>query len=104
MIRLHAKNYGVYGARKMHALMRRQGWAIGRDQTGRIMRSLGLTGVKRSKRVFTTKSDPAGVKSADLVQRRFTATALSRLWVVDITYSAQSVVMCSSVGRPRRGW
>lgn len=35
--RLHGENYGVYGVRKMHALMRRQGWAIGRDQTGRIM-------------------------------------------------------------------
>ena len=69
-------------------LMRRQGWAIGRDQTGRIMRSLGLRGVKRSKRVFTTKSDPAGVKPLDLVQRRFTATDPCRLWVVDVTYVA----------------
>jgi putative transposase len=86
MVRLHAENYGVYGVRKMHALMRRQGWVIGRDQTGRIMRSLGLRGVKRSKRVFTTKSDPAGVKPLDLVQRRFTAAAPRRLWVVDITY------------------
>jgi putative transposase len=84
--RLHAENYGVYGVRKMHALMARQGWALGRDQTGRIMRSLGLQGVKRSKRVFTTKSDPAGMKPKDLVQRRFTAPAPCRLWVVDITY------------------
>jgi putative transposase len=50
------------------------------------MRSLGLQGVKRSKRVFTTKSDPAGMKPKDLVQRRFTAPAPCRLWVVDITY------------------
>ncbi|GAB2568735.1 IS3 family transposase [Leucobacter ruminantium] len=35
--RLHAENYGVYGRRKMHALMRRQGWDIGRDQTERLM-------------------------------------------------------------------
>jgi len=73
------RNYGVYGVRKMHALMRRQGWALGRDQTGRIMRNLGIAGVKRSKRVFTTKSDPAGVKPKDLVQRRFTAPAPCRL-------------------------
>jgi putative transposase len=86
MDRLHAENYGVYGVRKMHALMRRQGWALGRDQTGRIMQSLGLRGVKRSKRVFTTKSDPAGLKPFDLVKRRFTAAAPRRLWVVDITY------------------
>lgn len=86
MVRLHAENYSVYGVRKMHALMRRQGWALGRDQTGRIMRGLGIRGVKRSKRVFTTKPDPAGMKPLDLVQRRFTATAPCRLWVVDITY------------------
>ncbi len=29
--RLHAENYGVYGVRKMPALMRRQGWAVGHD-------------------------------------------------------------------------
>ncbi|WP_416361074.1 IS3 family transposase [Microbacterium sp. VKM Ac-2870] len=29
--RLHAENYSVYGRRKMRALMRRQGWDIGRD-------------------------------------------------------------------------
>jgi len=86
MVRLHEENYGVYGVRKMHALMRRQGWAIGRDQTARIMRQQGLEGVRRSKKVFTTKSDPAGVRPADLVERRFVADAPCRLWVADITY------------------
>ena len=88
MIRLHAENYGVYGVRKMHALMRRQGWAIGRDQTGRIMRSLGLRDVKRSKKVFTTKPDQAAVRPTDLVQRRFTATGPRKPWVADVTYVA----------------
>lgn len=35
--RLHAENYGVYGVRKMHALLRRSGWDIGRDQSARLM-------------------------------------------------------------------
>ena len=83
--RLHAENYGVYGARKMHALMKRRGWVIGRDQTGRIMRQLGLRGVVRSKKVFTTRPDPAAARPADLVQRQFTAAAPRRLWVADIT-------------------
>ena len=86
--RLHAENYGVYGRRKMHALMRRQGWEIGRDQTERLMRLAGVEGVKRSKRVFTTKSDPAVEKPKDLVQRRFTAPGPRRLWVADVTYVA----------------
>jgi putative transposase len=80
MVRLHAENYGVYGVRKVHALMRRQGWVLGRDQTGRIMRAHGLRGVKRSKR-----PDPVGSRPRDLVQRDFKAVAPRRLWVADIT-------------------
>ena len=52
------------------------------------MKVAGVRGVKRSKKVFTTKSDPAAVKPADLVQRRFHAPARRRLWVADITYVA----------------
>lgn len=84
--RLHAENYGVYGVRKMHALMRRHGWVIGRDQTARLMRSVGLRGIRRSKRAFTTRPDPAALRPADLVKRQFTAEAPGRLWVADITY------------------
>jgi putative transposase len=86
--RLHEANYGVYGTRKMHALLRRHGWAVGRDQAGRIMRSLGLCGVKRSRRIYTTKPDPAGQRPADLVERRFCADAPRKLWLADITYVA----------------
>src|SRR5690606_23328530 len=66
--------------------MLRQGWALGRDQTGRIMRDLGLAGVRQPKKVFTTRADPAGQRPMDLVQRRFIADAPRRLWVADITY------------------
>lgn len=77
--RLHKANYGVYGVRKMHRAMPRNGWVLGRDQTGRIMRDLGLRGVKRSTKVFTTHADPAGVRPTDLVERRFLADGPRRL-------------------------
>jgi transposase InsO family protein len=86
--RLHAENYGVYGRRKMHALMRRQGWEIGRDQTERLMRLAGVRGVRNSKRVFTTRADKTTALPSDLVNRRFTAPAPRRLWVCDVTYVA----------------
>jgi putative transposase len=70
----------------MHRLLKRQSWEICRDQTGRLMRSLGLRGIKRGKRVFTTKSDPVGTGPTDLVKLRFRADAPRRLWVVDVTY------------------
>lgn len=66
--------------------MRREGWELGRDQTARIMRAHGLRGVRRSKKVFTTRPDPAGSRPLDLVQRDFKPAAPRRLWVADITY------------------
>jgi transposase InsO family protein len=86
--RLHAENYGVYGRRKMHALLRRQGWDIGRDQTARLMKLAGVRGVRKSKRVFTTRADKTAALPGDLVNRRFRADAPRRLWVCDITYVA----------------
>ena len=70
----------------MHALMKRQGWNIGRDQTARLMKIAGVTGVQRGKKIFTTKSDRQTAKPSDLVNRNFTANAPNRLWVADITY------------------
>lgn len=42
----------------------------------------GVAGVKRGKRAFTTKSDPAGRRRTDLNQRHFRADKPRRLWVV----------------------
>lgn len=70
----------------MHALLRREGWDIGRDQTARLMKLAGVRGVARSKKVLTTKSDPTIAQPMDLVERDFTAPAPNRLWVADITY------------------
>jgi putative transposase len=50
----------------MHALMLRQGCAIGRDQTERLMREAGVRGVRKSKRVFTTKLDLLRTLSSSL--------------------------------------
>ena len=52
------------------------------------MRAAGIEGATRSKRVKTTKADPAAPRHPDLVQREFTATAPNRLWVTDLTFVA----------------
>jgi putative transposase len=83
---VHAANYGVYGVRKMHAALARDGVEIGRDQTGRLMRELGLRGVRRGKFKRTTHSDGAAVRPADLVKRQFRADRPDQLWVCDMTY------------------
>ena len=83
---LHVANFSVYGARKMWKAMMRAGHDVGRDQVARLMREAGLRGVRRSKRVRTTKRDDAAPRSPDLVERDFTATAPNQLWVTDLTF------------------
>ena len=94
--RVHAGNYGVYGARKVWLALNREGIAVARCTVERLMRELGLAGARRGKRTRTTVADPAAARPADLVRRRFSPPAPDRLWVADFTYSAQPAVMCSS--------
>ena len=79
-------NYRVYGARKIWKAARRAGHDVGRDQVARLMRAAGIEGVRRTKRVRTTKPDPGMPRHPDLVGRDFTATAPNQLWVTDLTY------------------
>jgi putative transposase len=81
-------NYSVYGARKLWIAATKAGHEIGRDQVARLMRELGIWGVKRSRRVRTTKRDDTAERSPDLVDRDFTADRPNALWVTDLTYVA----------------
>ena len=83
---MHAENFGVYGAPKVWAQLNREGHTVARCTVERLMRELGLRGVMRGKPKRTTVGDPTAQRPRDLVQRRFSATALNRLWVADLTY------------------
>ena len=86
LLALFAANYRVYGAHKLWKAARRAGHDIGRDQTARLMRRMGIRGVSRSRRVRTTVADEGAGRPADLVERDFTAEAPNRLWVTDLTF------------------
>jgi putative transposase len=86
VVRLWEDNYRVYGARKIWKAARRAGHDIGRDQVARLMRAAGIEGVRRAKRVRTTRPDLGVPRHPDLVGRDFTATAPNQLWVTDLTY------------------
>jgi putative transposase len=83
---VHAENFGVYGARKVHAQLRRQGHAVARCTVERLMRTAGLRGITRAKGPRTTVPGAGPDARPDLVERAFTATGPDQLWVADITY------------------
>jgi putative transposase len=84
--RVHAANYGVYGARKVWLTLNREGIAVARCTVERLMAELGVAGAIRGTVKRTTIADSTAARPADLVQRRFGPPAPNRLWVADLTY------------------
>ena len=84
--RVHADNYGVYGARKVWLTLNREGVPVARCTVERLMRQEGLAGAVRGKVKRTTIPDPTAERARDLVRRDFAPRAPDRLWVADITY------------------
>ncbi len=90
---MHAENYGVYGIRKVHAQLGREGVLgaggqrpVARCTTRRLMNGLGLRGISRARGPRTTVPGVGPDTRPDLVERKFSADAPDRLWVADITY------------------
>ena len=79
-------NLQVYGADKVWKQMNREGDTVARCTVERLMRRLGLRGVKRGKVVRTTISDTKVVCPLDKVNRQFRAQRPNQLWVSDFTY------------------
>jgi putative transposase len=85
--RVHGENLDVYGADKVWAQLNREGTRVARCTVERLMRDLGLSGVRRGKSYrVTTQTDDRQRRPNDLVDRQFSAPAPNRLWVADLTY------------------
>ncbi len=86
--RVHRDNLDVYGARKVWHQLRREGITVARCTVERLMREMGLQGVRRGKFKRTTTPYGTAPRPADLVNRDFSAGRPNQLWVADITYVA----------------
>ena len=79
-------NMRVYGADKVWKQMNREGLRIARCTVERLMKRLGIEGVRRGKVVRTTTSDMKALCPLDRVNRQFKADRPNQLWVSDFTY------------------
>ena len=69
----------------MGKAMVRAGPEVGRDQVARLMDVAGPQGVRRTKRLRTTRRDDTAPRSAVLVERNFTAAGPNQLGAMDLT-------------------
>ncbi len=84
--RVWDENKQVYGPRKVWRQLHREGYRVARCTVERLMRRLGLQGVRRGKAIRTTFSDKAMPCPRDQVNRQFQAPHPNALWVSDFTF------------------
>ncbi len=84
--RVWQANLRVYGADKVWRQLHREGTRVARCTVERLMRRLGLHGVRRGRSVRTTVADAAVPCPLDRVNRQFKADRPNQLWVSDFTY------------------
>ena len=77
---------GLYGRRKMTAHLRRQGLVTAHRRVDRLMRDLGINGVRRGKKLRTTIPGRDGHRADDLLDRDITAMAPNTRWVAEFTH------------------
>lgn len=88
LLATHDTPEGRYGRRKLTALLRRCGLTVSHHTFDRLMRDLGLNGVRRGKKVRTTVPDPDAKpedRPSDLLDQDFTAAEPNQRWVADFT-------------------
>ncbi|MGH3739698.1 MAG: IS3 family transposase, partial [Micromonosporaceae bacterium] len=76
----------TYGAPRVHAWLRRQGYRVARKRVARIMREHDWVGISGRRRVRTTIVDRSATAADDLVARNFDPVAPDVTWAGDITY------------------
>ena len=81
-------NFRVPACRKVWRQLGREGIAVARCTTARLMRQMGLSGAIRGRVVKTTIGNPAAPCPRDKVNRQFRVPRPNALWVADFTYVA----------------
>jgi putative transposase len=86
--RVWEENFKVYGAHKVWRQLIREDIRAARCTVERLMKNLGIQGVRRGKKCWTTIADDLLDRPTDKVNRQFVATRPNQLWVADITFCA----------------
>ncbi|HIG53060.1 MAG TPA: IS3 family transposase [Candidatus Handelsmanbacteria bacterium] len=85
--RVWNEHFQVYGARKVWRQLLREGQSVARCTIERLMRQMGLEGVRRGPGFkVTTMADEVRSRLPDRVDRDFSAEQPNQLWVADLTY------------------
>jgi transposase InsO family protein len=96
---------------RIHAALKRQGFAVGRKRIARLMQANGIMGkAPRRKHPITTQKAKSALVSPNRLAQDFTASKPNQKWLADITYvdTAEGWLYLALVmdlfARPIVGW
>ena len=85
--RVHEANRGVYGSPRVRHALLGEGRKVSRNTVAKVMKQRGIKArTHRRFKVRTTDSNHAHPIAANVLDRKFTADKINRVWLTDITY------------------
>jgi transposase InsO family protein len=82
----HMKTRQTYGATRLQAELKAEGFAVGRDRVARLRRDLGIRCRQKRKFKATTNSNHEYPVADNLLDQTFAAQGPDEVWHTDITY------------------
>lgn len=76
----------TYGAPRMHAELKEDGFNVGRHRVARLMRDNGLKALQKRRYKKTTDSNHGGLVAANLLDQDFACDGPDQKWGADISY------------------
>jgi putative transposase len=83
---VHYANRQAYGAIKTWRALQRQGIACGKHRVARLRQQYGIEALRKRRFRVMVEHHHTPRAARDLVQQRFNAAALDRVWVGDMTF------------------
>ena len=84
--RIYKKKHGRYGSPRIHEEIRKGGKRINKKRIARLMRINKIRAITKRKYKATTDSAHDKPVAENLLNQKFSATELNKIWVSDITY------------------
>ena len=85
IIDIYYHHKGRYGYRRIYLQLLKEGHSINHKKVQRLMRRMGLTGIKRNKRRYSSYQGTIGKVADNIIQRDFFADEPNKKWYTDIT-------------------
>ena len=85
IIDIYYRHKGRYGYRRIHLQLLREGIRTNHKKVQRLMRRMGLLGIRRNKRRYSSYQGTIGKVADNIIERDFFADKPNQKWYTDIT-------------------